>query len=179
MQDWRHRTQQLLAWGYYLLLLKEWGAEQEVGFWLRHRLVKWREKKSPFGSETGSCSYKLYWTQLRQGCWVKESKKELWAEFRGRNEMCTCCHSLTTPDLPGRVDLNQTGLWPSLDDAGLFSPTSMQSQTCDAHIHVHKGVHGYVWMSAGHSLGRETWKRKRRTVAGRKGAQRQGQITSA
>lgn len=44
--------------------------------------------------------------------------------------MCTCCHSLTTPDLPGRVDLNQTGLWPSLDDAGLFSPTSMQSQTC-------------------------------------------------
>ena len=48
----------------------------------------------------------------------------------GRNEICTCCHSLITPDLPGSFNLNQTGLLPALADSGIFLPISIKSKPC-------------------------------------------------
>lgn len=113
-----------------------------MGFWLRHHLVKWRGKNLPSALKHHA-AIKFIGHNSGKGIGWKESKKELWAEFRGCNETCTCCHSLTTPDFPGSVDLNQTGLWPSLADVGLFLPTSTQSKTC-ASVYVHAHVCAWV-----------------------------------
>lgn len=40
----------------------------------------------------------------------KNQKKNHGLSPGGRNKVCTCCHSLTAPDRPGSLDLNQTDL---------------------------------------------------------------------
>lgn len=90
-----------------------------------------REKKSlPLAPKQDHAAKKLIGHSSGKGVGWKESKKELWAEFGGCDETCTCCHSLITPDLPGSVDLNQTVLWPSPTDVGLFFNLLALSQNC-------------------------------------------------
>ena len=60
----------------------------------------------------------------------KNQRKNHGLSSEGRNETCTCCHSLITPDLPGSFNLNQIGLLPTLADAGVFLPISTKSKPC-------------------------------------------------
>lgn len=59
----------------------------------------------------------------------KNQRKNYGPSAEGCKEICTCCHSLITPDLSGSLDLNQTGLRPSRADGGLFY-LLVQSQKC-------------------------------------------------
>ena len=58
----------------------------------------------------------------------------------GCNEICTCCHSLITPDLPGSFNLNQTGLLPTLADSGIFFTYQHKVKTMCKHTCVCMGV---------------------------------------
>ena len=70
----------------------------------------------------------------------KNQRKNHGLSSEGRNEICTCCHSLITPDLPGSFNLNQTGLLPTLADSGFFLTYQHKVKTMCKHTSVCMGV---------------------------------------
>lgn len=70
----------------------------------------------------------------------KNQRKNHGLSSEGRNETCTCRHSLTTPDLPGSFNLNQIGLLPTLADAGVFFTYQHKVKAMCKHMCVCTGV---------------------------------------
>ena len=70
----------------------------------------------------------------------KNQRKNHGLSSEGCNEICTCCHSLITPDLPGSFNLNQTGLLPTLADSGIFFTYQHKVETMCKHTCVCMGV---------------------------------------
>lgn len=55
---------------------------------------QWREK-SPFSSETGSCSFKTHWKQFRQCCLMRQVKERTmgWVQRAVTTKIYACHHS--------------------------------------------------------------------------------------